>query len=176
MKGAMAELWARTIKAPSRNRVTIMGTSHQRLFCMKKEKSSPATPNLRAVLRINFILLSFESTKLLSQNRAKPRSLGNSVFWKNVWERGVLQAELQILGQKINVVFVEHGLVAAADSVDLHGSHQVFPAGVKLPVLSFRPVCGLEKHHSSAIGFRLVVVRGGMNNGVEILQMTIADR
>src|SRR5579863_5017503 len=58
MNGAIAELCARTINAPSMNSTTIMGTSHQRLLFTKNENSSPATPRFRVVVFRNFIIAS----------------------------------------------------------------------------------------------------------------------
>src|SRR5713226_1911718 len=44
MNGAMAELCARISNTPKRNKVTSMGSIHQRLCPQKKEKSSAAIP------------------------------------------------------------------------------------------------------------------------------------
>jgi hypothetical protein len=54
MNGASDELCATTMKAPSRNNVTTMGTIHHR-FEPKNESSSPATRKFLAALRMNFI-------------------------------------------------------------------------------------------------------------------------
>src|SRR5580693_731962 len=62
MNGAIAELWARTINAPSRNSTTIIGTSHQRLLLTRNENSSPATPRFRVVFRKNFMGSPSEGT------------------------------------------------------------------------------------------------------------------
>src|SRR5271154_1732563 len=62
MNGAIAELWANAINAASRNKVTITGTSHQRLL-QKKETNSPAMPKLRAALRMNFIGLVHDCSR-----------------------------------------------------------------------------------------------------------------
>jgi hypothetical protein len=39
-----------------RNKLTTIGTSHQRLLRMKNESSSPATPMFRAPFRMNFMI------------------------------------------------------------------------------------------------------------------------
>src|SRR5580658_1897199 len=56
MKGAMAELCPRIMRAPIRNKLTTIGTSHHRLLRMKKESSSPATPMFRTPFRMNFMI------------------------------------------------------------------------------------------------------------------------
>src|SRR5258708_35068627 len=55
MNGAIAELWATMINAPSRNSTTIIGTNHQRLLLTRNENSSPATPRFRVAVRRKFI-------------------------------------------------------------------------------------------------------------------------
>src|ERR1700674_3912666 len=56
MNGAIAELCPRMIRAPIRNRLTTIGTSHHRLLRIKNESSSPATPMFRALFRMNFMI------------------------------------------------------------------------------------------------------------------------
>jgi hypothetical protein len=83
MKGAIAELCASKISAPNRNRITSIGRSHQRLLLPKKEKSSPATPKLRMVLRTRFMFLYFREQSLeISRKRHNDASALNSL--KNV--------------------------------------------------------------------------------------------
>src|SRR5580704_18561612 len=65
--------------------------------------------------------------------------------------------------------------MSTTDSVNIHGADQMFPAGMELPVVSLGPAGGLKEHHPSSKGLRLVVVRGGMDDGVKIIQMTVAD-
>src|SRR5271168_3056521 len=69
MNGAIAELWANAINAASRNKVTITGTSHQRLL-QTKETNSPAIPKLRAALRMNFIGLVHDCSRYRDANCA----------------------------------------------------------------------------------------------------------
>lgn len=51
MKGAIAELCARTISAPSRKSVTSIGTSHHLLLLQKNENNSPTVPKRPAAVR-----------------------------------------------------------------------------------------------------------------------------
>jgi hypothetical protein len=54
MKGASEELWATTMKAPSKNRVKMMGRIHQRRP-PKKENNSPAVLKFRVAVRTSFM-------------------------------------------------------------------------------------------------------------------------
>jgi hypothetical protein len=54
MKGASEELWATTMRAPSKKRVTMMGRTHQRRP-PKKENNSPAVLKFRVAVRTNFM-------------------------------------------------------------------------------------------------------------------------
>jgi hypothetical protein len=44
------------MRAPIKNKLTTIGTSHHRLLRMKNESSSPATPMFRAPFRMNFMI------------------------------------------------------------------------------------------------------------------------
>src|SRR5579871_5471733 len=64
----------------------------------------------------------------------------------------------------------------ATNAVNLHASDQLVPAGVKLPVPALWPISGLEKDHMSRIGLRLVHIRRGVNDGIEVFEMAVAYR
>jgi hypothetical protein len=51
MNGAIAELCARTIRAPIRKRAASMGTSHHLLLLQKKANNSPTIPKRLAAVR-----------------------------------------------------------------------------------------------------------------------------
>jgi hypothetical protein len=101
-----------------------MGTSHQRLFCMKNENNSPAMPNLRAVVRMNFIIYLLRSDQQLVWSCVDMREigLGRPIFLKSMGICRLLQAKLEAFRQKIDILVVEHGLVPPADSEDIHGA------------------------------------------------------
>jgi hypothetical protein len=54
MKGAIAELCARTIRTPRRKRLTNMGTSHHLLILQKNDSNSPTVPKRPATVRAAF--------------------------------------------------------------------------------------------------------------------------
>ena len=58
MKGAIAGFCAKTIKPIRRNKLTTIGTSHQR-FVQKNENNSPTMPTLLAALLMNFIRVAY---------------------------------------------------------------------------------------------------------------------
>src|SRR5271167_3438902 len=79
MKGAIAELCARTIRTPRRKSVTSIGTSHHFLALQKNASNSPAVLKLPTALRAAFtapivILLTEWGTAAASVNR------GSSLF------------------------------------------------------------------------------------------------
>jgi hypothetical protein len=75
MKGAIAELCARTITTPRRKRVTNIGTSHHFLVLQKYENNSATVPKRLAAVRAAFtapivILLTEYGTARASDNRS----------------------------------------------------------------------------------------------------------
>jgi hypothetical protein len=54
MKGAITELWAKTIRTPKRKSVTNMGTSHHLLALQKNDSNSPTVPKRAAAVRAAF--------------------------------------------------------------------------------------------------------------------------
>src|SRR5580692_4440391 len=87
MKGAIAELCARTITTPRRKRLTNIGTSHHFLVLQKYENNSATVPKRLAAVRAAFttpivILLTEYGTARASDNRSP--SLLLPISWPNI--------------------------------------------------------------------------------------------
>jgi hypothetical protein len=77
MKGAIAELCARTISTPRRKRLTNMGISHHLLILQKNDSKSPTVPKRLAAVRAAFkapmvILLTLYLIAVTTEVRASP--------------------------------------------------------------------------------------------------------